>query len=192
MSPKAEVDWKAVIDAIIARDPRGEELLYRNLESGARFFFQRRLGIQDVEDRVHDLFVVLVESVRSGAVREPERFMGFVRTILYRQLNRGISRAIESRETMTDLGTTAEWAGEDATPEQKAIEGQQIRLMQEALRTLKKKDSEVLTRFYLREQPRERIQAEMGLSETQFNLLKTRAKAKLVEGMKRKLEQLGN
>jgi RNA polymerase sigma-70 factor (ECF subfamily) len=38
-----------------------------------------------------------------------------------------------------------------------------------------------LTRFYLKEQPQEQICREMDLSETQFRLLKSRAKAKFGE-----------
>jgi hypothetical protein len=44
---------------------------------------------------------------------------------------------------------------------------------------MSRREFEVLSRFYLREQPRERIQLEMGLTETQFHLLKSRAKARL-------------
>jgi len=49
------------------------------------------------------------------------------------------------------------------------------------------RDREVLTRFYLREESPERIREEMGLTETQFNLLKSRAKARLTELVQRKL-----
>jgi RNA polymerase sigma-70 factor, ECF subfamily len=49
------------------------------------------------------------------------------------------------------------------------------------------RDFEVLTRSYIREQPAERICADMGLTTTQFQLLKSRAKARLSELIRRKL-----
>jgi DNA-directed RNA polymerase specialized sigma24 family protein len=49
------------------------------------------------------------------------------------------------------------------------------------LNSLPKRDREVLARFYLEEQRPERICREMGLSETQFRLVKSRAKARFGE-----------
>jgi RNA polymerase sigma-70 factor (ECF subfamily) len=49
------------------------------------------------------------------------------------------------------------------------------------------RDKEILTRFYLREQSQEQICAEMSLTETQFRLLKSRAKARFGEIGKKKL-----
>ena len=43
------------------------------------------------------------------------------------------------------------------------------------------RDREILLRFYLDEQSRDQICAEMGLTETQFRLLKSRAKARIRE-----------
>jgi putative toxin-antitoxin system antitoxin component (TIGR02293 family) len=42
-------------------------------------------------------------------------------------------------------------------------------------------EREVLTRFYLGEQPQDQICAEMGLTETQFRLLKSQARARFAE-----------
>jgi Sigma-70, region 4 len=61
--------------------------------------------------------------------------------------------------------------------------------MQAILRSLSERDREILTRFYLHEQSQEHICQEMSLSETQFRLLKSRAKARFGEMGKRKLQQ---
>ena len=59
--------------------------------------------------------------------------------------------------------------------------------MKEMLREMSDRDFEVLSRFYLREHPPEQICAEMGLTQVQFQLLKSRAKARLADRMQRKL-----
>jgi len=184
---QTKVDWKTVVEQIRAGDPAGGEALYRNLASGARLFLQRRLATQDVEDRVHELFVIVVETIRRGDLREPERLMGFVRTVLNRQLSLEISRIIHTRQTSIDLESAGDLTTADPTPEQQAATYQKIALMKQVLRTLSDREFEVLTRFYLREQPPERIRMDMGLTQTQFNLLKSRAKARLTELMKRRL-----
>jgi RNA polymerase sigma factor (sigma-70 family) len=181
------VDWKIVVEQIRSGDPAGDEALYRNLASGARLFLQRRLSTQDVEDRVHDLFVIVVETIRRGELREPERLMGFVRTVLNRQLNLEISRIVRKRQTSVDLESAGHLTTADPGPEQQAAMHQKIELMKQVLKQMSDREFEVLTRFYLREQLPERICVDMGLTQTQFNLLKSRAKARLTDLMQRRL-----
>jgi RNA polymerase sigma-70 factor, ECF subfamily len=187
MPERPQVDWKAVVDQILRGDPAGEEALYQNLSSGARLFLQRRLGTPDVEDKVHDLFLTIVEAIRRGEIREPERLMGFVRTVLYRQLNLEVSRIVRSRETTSGIETADHLSGAGPTPEQQALAHEKIALMKQVLREMSDRDFEVLARAYLREQPAERICIEMGLTSTQFQLLKSRAKARLSDLMQHKL-----
>jgi RNA polymerase sigma-70 factor (ECF subfamily) len=187
MVGQAGPDWKVVVKQIRAGEPPGEEELYRNLASGARLFLQRRLGTQDVEDLVHDMFVIVVETIRRGDLREPERLMGFVRTVLQRQMSLRISRMIHKRETSINLESAADLTAAEPTPEQRAVAHENSAIMMQVLRKMSDRDREVLTRFYLREQSPERIRMEMSLTETQFNLLKSRAKARLTELVRRKL-----
>jgi RNA polymerase sigma-70 factor (ECF subfamily) len=187
MSGQPGPDWKAVVEQIRAGEPPGEEELYRNLATGARLFLQRRLGTQDVEDLVHDLFVIVVETIRRGDLREPERLMGFVRTVLHRQMSLGISRMIHKRETSINLESAPHLTAAEPTPEQRAAAHQKAAIMKQILRKMSARDREVLTRFYLQEESPERIRMEMGLSETQFNLFKSRAKARLTELVQQRL-----
>jgi DNA-directed RNA polymerase specialized sigma24 family protein len=73
------------------------------------------------------------------------------------------------------------------SPEQQAAHREQVELMKQVLRTMSPREFEVLTRFYLHEHPPERIREEMSLTQTQFDLLKSRAKARLTRAMQRKL-----
>jgi RNA polymerase sigma factor (sigma-70 family) len=187
MPEEPEVDWSNVVELIQRGDPAGEETLYRTLLIGARLFLQRRLGTQDVDDRVHDVFLIVAGAIRRGELQHPERLMGFVRTVLYRQLNLEIGEVIQRRNRSSDFAETAHLAAAELTPEQEAIAGQKVTLMKAELREMSGRDFEVLSRFYLREQPPEQICAEMGLTQVQFQLLKSRAKARLADRMRRKM-----
>jgi RNA polymerase sigma-70 factor (ECF subfamily) len=186
MPEKSERDWKALIDEIRSGAPSGQEKLYSCLSSGARLFLQRRLGTPEVNDRLHDLFLIVVEAIRRGEIREPERLMGFVRTVLYRQLHHEISRLVHDRESTSDAGL-ADQVGAEPDPEQQAIAEEKLSLMRQLLGELKDRDYEVLMRCYIREQPPEQIIAEMRLTTAQFQLIKSRAKARLAELMRRRL-----
>src|ERR1051326_3281755 len=99
MAAQPEIDWRTVVDQIRSGEAAGAETLYQHLATGARFFLRRRLGTDDVDDRVHDIFLIVVQAIQRGALREPERLVGFVRTILYRELNLEISRLVRARQT---------------------------------------------------------------------------------------------
>jgi DNA-directed RNA polymerase specialized sigma24 family protein len=66
---------------------------------------------------------------------------------------------------------------------------QKSELMERVLRGLSKRDREILTRFYLDEQPQEQICEEMQLTETQFRLFKSRAKTRFGELGRKKLSK---
>ncbi len=182
------VDWKSVVEQIRAGDPAGQATLYDVLGSGARLFLKRRLpSSEDVEDRVHDVFVIVIDTIRRGELREPERLMGFVGTVLSRQLNAEIGRLIQSRNTASDPQESADLSASEPTPEQEAITRQNIDLMKQLLGKLNTRDLEILTRYYLDEEPEEQIRREMALTSDQFNLVKSRAKARFAKLVQRRL-----
>jgi RNA polymerase sigma factor (sigma-70 family) len=178
-----------VVERIRTGDATGGVALYQNLSTGARHFLERRLRTRDVEDRLHNVFVIVFEAIRRGALRDPRRLMGFVRTVLGRQANSEIAHIVNARRTSEDLEVAAALDGETPSPEQQAAHREQVELMKQVLRTMRRREFEVLTRFYLHEQPPEQIRAEMRLTQTQFDLLKSRAKARLTRAMKQKLNQ---
>jgi len=72
-------------------------------------------------------------------------------------------------------------------PEQAAISREREEVVNRVLAELSDRDREVLIRFYLKDQSPSRICVEMELTETQFRLMKSRAKARCGELGKRKL-----
>lgn len=157
MPEKPQVDWKVVVDQIRQGGPAGEDVLYQNLHSGARLFLRRRLGTSGVDDKVHDLFVTIVKTIRRGELREPGRLMSFVHTVLDRQLNQEVSRIVRRRETTFGIETVTEVSDSGLTPEQQTLAQEKIALMKQVLREMADWNFEILSRSYLLEQQPERI-----------------------------------
>jgi RNA polymerase sigma-70 factor (ECF subfamily) len=185
------VDWESLVVQIKAGDDAGMEQLYKLFSRGIRYYLCRQLGPQELEDKVHDTFLIVVNAIRRGDLREPERLMGFVRTVVRRQVAAYIETAVTTRRDQTDLETGVTVADKKQNPEQEAIGREKAALMKSALDALSQRDREILVRFYLKEQPQEKICEEMELTETQFRLLKSRAKAKFGEIGKKKLASTG-
>src|SRR6202790_5478697 len=101
------------------------EELYRVFSKGVRFYLCRQLGPQDLEDKVHDTFLIVVSAVRRGELREPERLMGFVRTIVRRQVAAYIDQVVHNRKQQVELDSGQAVADRKRNPEQVALEQQQ-------------------------------------------------------------------
>src|SRR5690349_20433526 len=113
--------------------------------------------------------------------------MGFVHTVVRRQVAAQIDRAAHLRKERADLDCGATVTDYRQTPEESAIVKQQEQVAEAVLKGVSDRDREILTRFYLLDQSQVEICTEMGLSETQFRLLKSRAKARFGELGRKKL-----
>ena len=186
---EAKLDWPYLVSKIREGDPAGMEELYRLFSRGIRFYLCRQLGPQDLEDKVHDTFLIVVQAIRRGELRDPERLMGFVRTVVRRQVAAHIDSAVQTRKEQAELQCGYSVSDVRNNPEQDAIAQQRREIMSHVLRSISRRDREILTRFYLLGESQERICSEMKLTETQFRLLKSRAKARFGELGKRKLQK---
>ncbi len=183
--------WTQLVERIREGDAASLEELYRVFSRGIRFYICRQLGPQELDDRVHDTFLIVVQAIQKGELREPERLMGFVRTIVRRQVAAHIDQTIHQRRDTVELDGGLRVADLGDDPEQSAMIRERVELARRVLHTISPRDREILTRFYLLEQSQEQICQEMGLSDTQFRLLKSRAKARFGELGKKRMTRSG-
>ena len=178
--------WIGLVERIRNSEAGAMEELYRVFSRGIRYYLCRHLGPQELDDKVHDTFLIVVQAIQSGGLREPEKLMGFVRTVVRRQVAAFIDTAVHTRRDLADLEMGGTVADGDANPEQRLLRAERSDLMLKVLNGISRRDREILTRFYLYEQPQSQICEEMALTETQFRLLKSRAKMRFAElGRKR-------
>lgn len=189
-------DFEQLVSRIQAGEDAAMEDLYKLLNGGIRYLVCRQLGPQDIDDKINDIFLIVVEAIRRGDLREPARLMGFVRTVVRRQIAGYIETAVAARSTTVPLDTDAPahsaemrqqvrvWntmADRKHNPEQALALKEKAALIKAALDEMRPRDREILTRFYLDEIPWRQICEEMNLSPQQFRLLKNRAKGKFGE-----------
>jgi RNA polymerase sigma-70 factor (ECF subfamily) len=187
LPPIVSPNWAPLVARIQDGDQQAMAELYKTFSRGIRYYLCRHLGSQELEDKVHDTYLIVVQAIQRGELRDPEKLMGFVRTVVRRQVAAHIDAAVHYRKEMADLEVGARVADNRSNPEQVAIREERTKLMMRVLRGISDRDREILTRFYLYEQPQEQICEEMGLTETQFRLLKSRAKARFGELGKRRI-----
>lgn len=181
--------WAELVERIRSGDPAGMEQLYAIFARGVRFYLWRQIGPEELDDRVHDTFLIVVQAIQRGELREPERLMGFVRTVVRRQVAAYIERAVQTRRGQAELHPGLPVSDSRSNPEQQLLARQKVEIMLKVLESVSRRDREILTRFYLLGQTQQQICREMKLTETQFRLLKSRAKARFGELGKRRLKR---
>lgn len=154
----------------------GEEIY--GLVRGERWRLLRDLGPEDWEDALHDAWVVA-----AGALARTDIDIGcpaaYVKGIVAMLVRMTIRTRIHHRASLQpeDLNPEGWWAADAAPgPEALAIAAECERRARIVLGAMPGKDREIVERFYLLGQDAETIKSEMGLTETQFRLRKSRAR----------------
>jgi RNA polymerase sigma factor (sigma-70 family) len=179
-------DWVQLVSRIRDGEAAAMAELYAIFARGIRYFLLRNLGPTDLDDKVHDCFVIVTQAIQNGDLREPERLMGYVRTVVKRQIAASIDVAVHQRHSRVDfeesLLSISDWR---ENPERKVIAKERAEIARKVLASVSQRDREILNRFYVLEQSQEEICTAMGLTYNQFRLLKSRAKARFGELGKR-------
>jgi DNA-directed RNA polymerase specialized sigma24 family protein len=179
--PEPIDDISAHLDDLVRRvqkgDPGGMLDLYEYILAGLRPYLARQLRPQDYRDKIHSIFVDVVMAIQQGQLRDPERLMGFARTIARRKVSLYIDAAASDRRNLVEIGSLFGLACPGATPEQEMVSREQRELVRLTLARLSEREAEILSRFYLQEQTETQIRSEMDLTHTQYRLLKWRSKA---------------
>jgi RNA polymerase sigma-70 factor, ECF subfamily len=174
-----EVEWglSDLVVRILAGERDAEEELFYRYRSGVAIIVRRiAKNFHASKDLSQDTFRLVLEKIRRGDLRDPEKLSGFIC---------GIARnlSIEHLRRMKRLEATSEVdvvkSIPDPAPGQLSLllkkeKAHAIRQMLDELEPAR--DREILYRFYLTEDDKEKICNDLGLSSLHFNRVLYRAK----------------
>lgn len=156
-------------------DKTAEEELVRRYSQGISFMIWKITSRPSViSDLCQETFLIAIEKIREGGVREHEKLSGFMlgiaRNVSFTYLrdphNRGVG--IDEDGDLHDEGPN---------PYDNLLEREIATIARQAIKSLKSaRDREVLYRLYVEEDDRERICSDLGLTKGRFNLVLHRAK----------------
>jgi RNA polymerase sigma-70 factor (ECF subfamily) len=184
--PGAGPLWTALVERVAGGDPNALQTLCASL-AWLKGYFRNHVGPDDAEDMFHDVIIVLTKQIQEGALIEPERFLGYVRAIVQRRTAAQIRVRMRSRHAcsvddvpLTDSAPNAETSL--ASKELRAIAGR-------VLKAMPVEQQQVLIRFYVQEQCPAEIQEALGITQTQFRIVKSRAKARFADLCRKAMER---
>ena len=177
-SPSVVPDWTSLVAGIRAGDEAAISELYRNLK-GLRWYMYRQIG-DIAEDEYHGIMADLVAQIQRGDLRNPEALAGYARTMAHHRIAARIQAIRRAREQ--DINVEFVPLRDHApNPEEAVIHRERLEIAKRILEALPERDRAVLIRFYLDGEPAPEIQKDLELTETQFRLIKSRAKSRFAE-----------
>jgi RNA polymerase sigma-70 factor, ECF subfamily len=177
-----------LVQSIGAGESGAEDEMVRRYSRGVSVLLGRAAGDRAaVEDLYQETFRVCLDKIRRGELREPEKLSGFICSVArnlmlhhFRQASRTGQRAAgEAGESLPDPSPS---------PLTLLLKKEKARLVRQVLGEMNSsRDRELLYRFYVAEEDKERICADLGLSSLHFNRVLYRARERYKELYERML-----
>jgi RNA polymerase sigma-70 factor (ECF subfamily) len=170
-----EIDF---VSRIMAGDRQAEAELIDSYGRGVRIIIRRAgAGATIIDDLCQEAFRIVLEKIRRGDIREPERLSGFIRSVAknlvvehFRRVARQ-ERLTGTEEAIRPLTSSA------PNPLERLLQKEKAGLVWRVLREMRnERDIQVLLRYHLAEDTKEQICAELELTSLQFNLVLHRAR----------------
>jgi RNA polymerase sigma factor (sigma-70 family) len=171
-------NWIGLVERLRAGEETAIVELYEVFCRRIRFHLARQIGRNDLDDVLHDAFLLVVQLIQDGTLRDPVRLMGFARTVLQRTVAGHFER-LNISPIQGDATAAERIADIREGPEVGLLQREQTGIMRAALGEMSERDRDILERFYMKRQQPELICLEMCLTKTQFRLIKNRAKSRL-------------
>ena len=138
-------------------------------------------GRPEAEDLFQDTFRLGLEKLRRGELREPAKLPGFLAQIA-RSLAIEHYRKLTRRKTDTDSDAVLAAVAASESPLGGLLARENAALVRRVLQDLaNERDRQILLRFYIAEEDKDRISADYGLSSLQFNRVLHRARQRYKE-----------
>ena len=165
-----------LVERIRSGDGRAEEELVERYGRGIAILLARHTnGRPEAEDLYQEAFRLALEKLRRGELRQAEKLPGFLARIA-RNLAIEHYRKLQRRRTQVD-SEAAGAASVDSSQLQRLLAGEHAGIVRRVLAELRnRRDREILFRYYIAEEERERICADLALTGPQFNRVLHRAR----------------
>lgn len=169
-----------LVARILSGDTSAETELVERYRRGVSLILRRATARDAVsEDLLQDTFQLALEKIRRGELREPERLPGFI-------CNIARNLAIDHfRQASRHLRMERDLKVDSASPPdqlQQVLAAEKASIVRKVLNELRPaRDREILYRFYIAEQDKGEICAELDLTSLHFNRVLFRARERYRE-----------
>lgn len=165
---------ETLVARIAAGDRQAEEDLVERFGPGVRYLL-RRLAPGHADDLWQETFQLALEKARAGQIREPEKLAGFLRGTAKNLVRAALRQRSRWRELEPGVAELRPDPGPG--PQTRVSHRQEVEMARRLLADLDSpRDREILQRFCVLGQSKERVCAALDLTSSQFNVVLFRAR----------------
>jgi RNA polymerase sigma-70 factor (ECF subfamily) len=175
-----------LVSRIRAGDQQAEAELVERYSRGITVIIRRQISDASVADDLYqETFRIALEKIRRGDVREPEKLPGFVCGVA-KNLVIDYFRRAARQESLSEV-EEATFLPDPAPDQLEALlQKEQADIVRRVLKEMRnERDIQILFRYYLAENKKEQICADLGLTSLHFNRVLHRARERYLELYKR-------
>ena len=181
----AKSDTRSRIDLVSqikARNRQAEAELVERYSRGIMIIIRQKVHDTVVaEDLYQEAFRIILEKIRKGDVREPERLSGFVCGVA-RNLVIDYFRRAARQESMSEIEEAISLPHPLPDQLQRLLQKEKAGFVRQVLSEMpNERDIQALYRFYIADDDKEQICADLGLTSLHFNLVLHRARERFRE-----------
>lgn len=186
-----ESELTELVNRVVAGDSAAEEELVRRYQHGVAVIIEQIVRNRSTtEDISQETFRIVITKVRRGDVRDAERLSGFVCGVARNTAVAHIRklRHSQNQHTIADAAHLS-----DPTPNQldKVLRDEQSKAVRQVISELRqKRDRDLLFRYYIGEEDKDKICQDVGFTRAQFHNVIFRATRRFKELYLQKKGQL--
>ena len=160
----------------MAGDADAETELVERYKDGIAIIIGRVVRNDAVTDDLsQETFRLVLEKIRRGEVRDPERLSGFICKVAA-NLALDYVRRMRRKVNQEEIGEAEQIRDPQADQFAALLQKERATIVRQVIDELKvERDREVLFRYYIAEEDKEQICADLKLSSRQFNSVRFRA-----------------
>jgi RNA polymerase sigma-70 factor, ECF subfamily len=165
-----------LVSRIRRGDQQAEAQLVERYSRAVMIIIRRDVSdAASVDDLHQETLWIVLKKIRRGDVREPERLSGFVCSVARNLVIKHFRDAVRQEEAMFLTHPAPD-------PLEELVQKEEADLIRQILKEMpNERDSQVLFRFYIAEDDKEQICADLGLTSLRLNLVLHRARERYRE-----------
>ncbi|HEV7505980.1 MAG TPA: sigma-70 family RNA polymerase sigma factor [Thermoanaerobaculia bacterium] len=171
-----------LVRRIVAGDASAEGQLVERYRRGLLYLLGHLGALPDLADDLQqETFRIVIERLRQGGLADPAGLAPFLRGTA-RNLFTGEWRKTGRRKTYSDTGELAQAVAHTPSPLQSLLLDEEAEMVRRLIAELPtERDRQLLRRFYVDEEDKDSICADLGLDRLHFNRVLFRARQRFKE-----------
>ncbi len=179
-----------LVSRILSGDQQAEAELVERYSRGVTFIIRRETrDASQADDLYEETFCIVLEKIRHGDLREPEKLSGFICSIARNLVIDHFRKAARQRN-LTGIEDAASLPRLAPSQLDELLQREKADLVRRVINDLgSDRDRQLLFRFYIAEEEKESICTDLGLTSIHFNRVLHRARERYRELYEKAVEK---